>query len=629
MDTVPQRLDAVRALMRAHGLSHYLVPSTDEHLNEYVPPWHQRRSWLSGFTGSAGDLLVGLAPEETWLFTDGRYHLQAERELTGSGIALERVGAAGARTLKECLGELAGAHGAACTVGYDPMVVAAATAEDLGRVLREGGASLRAVRPNLVDEGWSDRPVPPRTPLLPCPPGWTDRSVDDKVARLRRDLARRNADAVVLVKLDQIAWLTNLRSTDDIPYNPVFEAFLFADSDGAHLFLHGADERVPAAYPNEAGLRWHDYDDFVPFLRSLEKGRVWIDAAATTQGVAEALAGNPALGVVHGPSPVDAAKAVKDAAELRCLERANLMASAAKTRAFLWLRRELAADRRVTEREFRDRLEALYAGLDGYCQLSFETIAATGEHGAIIHYAGADETELRPGDLFLVDSGVQLDGGTTDDTRTVAVGPPPPEQRRLYTRVLQAHAACAAQVFPEGTPGAALDAVARAPLWADRLHYEHGTGHGVGAFLNVHEGPFSLSEARGRAAPTRGLEAGMVTSIEPGYYRAGFGGIRLEGLYRVAEVDSEVDGRRWLGFEPLTWIPFDPVLIDRDLLSDAERTWLAAYHAECLARLTPHLRPEEREELGRLLAGTGGVGGEDSPGTRRLSPAPHRTPRSG
>lgn len=602
MDTIPQRLEALRASLKRRGLSHYLVPSADEHLNEYLPPWHQRRSWMSGFTGSAGDLLVGIDPDETWLFTDGRYHLQAERELRGSAIGLQKVGARGAKTLRQVLKELAVRHGSACAVGYDPMVVPMASAEELARALEEGGGNFTAACPNLVDELWLDRPAPPRTPLLACPLEWTGRALGEKVLQLRKDLAERGADALVLVKLDQIAWLTNLRSTDDIPFNPVFEACLYLDGGGLHLFLHGGEERLPAGFGEEVpGFRAWPYEEWIPFLRKAPAARVIVDPDATTRGVLDALTGNPGLRVVRGLSPVEEAKAVKNETEQRCMARACLLASAAKARAFLWLARESGAGRPVTERSFRDAIEGYYAAIDGYRQLSFQTIAAAGEHGAIVHYAEADETELRSGELFLVDSGIQMDGGTTDDTRTVAVGPPTREQRRAYTAVLKAHIACAAQIFPEETPGAALDAVTRAPLWSERLVYDHGTGHGVGAFLNVHEGPFSLSEAKGRVQATRGLKTGMITSIEPGYYRPGFGGIRLEGLYLVADRGTDAEGRRWLGFEPLTWIPFDPSLIDAALLDETERAWVRRYHDGCLERLGPYLSAEEREELGRLL----------------------------
>jgi len=406
------------------------------------------------------------------------------------------------------------------------------------------------------------------------------------------------------VKLDQIAWLCNLRSLDDIPFNPVFEAYLYVAPESAHLFLRGAEERLPTPWEGRgAGFEVHEYGEFKGFLANLGPARVLVDPVRTTQGVADALDGNPNLQLIKGPGPLEKAKAVKDRAELAGMARASLLASAAKVRALLWLRSRLASGALVTEQSFAAELERCYGALPGYRQLSFETIAATGDHGAIVHYGGADATRLREGELFLVDSGVQWEGGTTDDTRTVAVGRPSAEQRRVYTLVLRGHIAAAVQVFPQGTPGAALDAVARAPLWAEHLHYGHGTGHGVGAFLNVHEGPFALAEARQGGAATQGLEAGMVTSIEPGYYREGFGGVRLESLYQVVDTGAESDGRRWLGFEALTWIPFDPALVDPDLLPDREREWLARYQQDCVEKLRPHLSADESAELAGWLGG--------------------------
>ena len=291
-------------------------------------------------------------------------------------------------------------------------------------------------------------------------------------------------------------------------------------------------------------------------------------------------------------------------AEQEAQRRANLRASVAKTRALLWLRREIAAGRTVTEKGFLEEIERLYGEQEGFCGLSFNTIAATGAHGAIIHYGESDDTPLREGDLFLIDSGAHIDGGTTDDTRTVLVGMEPgTEARRLYTLVLKAHIQAARQQLPLRSPGNALDAITRRVLWNAGLNYDHGTGHGVGSFLNVHEGPFSISEGRRRAASGAiGLEPGMITSIEPGYYREEFGGIRIENLYLLQASDVGEEGREFLRLEPLTWIPFDPLLTDRDLLDASDRSWLDAYHEECLRRLAPLLPEEDRRALADLLS---------------------------
>ena len=599
MSEIPSRLTALRAEMSARGLSHYLVPSADEHINEYLPPWRERRQFLSGFTGSAGDLLVGATDDETWLFTDGRYHIQADEELCGSGIGLQKVGAKGAKTLLSMATELAEEHGDAFVLGVDAMVVPVATWSALRKAIDGNVGTLRAVSPNLVDGVWADRPTPPTTPLIECPIEWTGRSVEDKLADIRESLSDCGADALVAVKLDQIAWLLNLRSLDDIPYNPVFESFLFLDPEAAHLFVRSPSARLPG--DGVPGVVAHEYDEWPTFLDELGKRRVWIDPSGVTEGVRARLDGNDAVTVLTGDSPIELAKAHKNDAELECMQQANLMASVAKTRALLWLRRQIADGATVTERGFAEKLESFYAGVDGFRGLSFNTISSTGEHGAIIHYSAADETPLRPGELFLIDSGIQMNGGTTDDTRTVIVGSDvTDEQRRRYTAVLQAHIRGANQVFPRGTAGAAIDAITRSALWSRQLQYDHGTGHGVGAFLNVHEGPFGIAETSRRSYASRKLDVGMVTSIEPGYYASEFGGIRIENLYHVEEA-SEADGRRWLRFAPLTWIPLDPALTDDGALDVSDREWISWYHGECVSRLGPYLSDDERSELTALV----------------------------
>lgn len=597
-----QRLRALRDSMLHHGLTHYWVPSSDEHLNEYPPPWHQRREWLSGFTGSAGDLLVGRDENETWLFTDSRYHLQAEAQLAGTGIGLIKVGSPQGVTVTEHLRSVAGRYRGAGVVGYDPFVAPRSAAAEYGRVLADGGALLEPVSSNLVDSLWVDRPQPPCSVLETCAPPWTDRAVAEKLADLRRELAKHNADATVVVKLDQIAWLCNLRSLEDIPYNPVFEAYLLVEQERARLFVHGGTQRLPAAWEGTgAGIEARPYTAFLPALGEPAPRAVLVDAERTTAGVVAALEANPATRVLSGPSPLETAKATKSAAELAGMANANLLASAAKVQALLWLRGRLTAGGTVTEQDVAAELERCYAALPGYRQLAFETIAAAGEHAAIVHYGGADATPLRPGELFLVDSGVQLTGGTTDATRTVAVGTATSEQRRVYTRVLKGHLAAARQRFPRGTPGAALDALARAPLWEAGLEYGHGTGHGVGAFLNVHEGPFALAEARRPGAPGYGLQVGMVTSIEPGYYQPGFGGVRLENLYQVVACTDPGIDTGWLALAPLTWIPFEPELVETEELHPVERQWLEHYQAQCCERLLPYLTPAQTAALQRWL----------------------------
>lgn len=586
-------LGGLRSAMAESSLDGYLVPGSDEHLNEYLPPGRKRREFVSGFTGSAGDLLI-LAGSAI-LYTDGRYHLQAGHELLGSGIDLMPVGRPEAKPLSAHLADLAKAD-VPFRLGVDPMTIPLALAESFAAILERSGGSLVYVAKNLVDPLWPGRPGMSQSVLEALPLDSTGASLEDKHGMLAEDLAMAGAKSFVTVKLDQIAWLLNLRGRDDVPYNPVFESYLAADATHLHLFLRGGTARLPAGFAQDhPRLRVYEYEAFPGFLAEIE-GPVLLDPDGVTAGVAGTieLAG---CAIRRALSPLEARKAVKTQAELAAMEQANLLASAAKTRAILWLRRELARGAAITESDFRKRIESLYAELPGFRGLSFHTIAATGAHGAIIHYGSCDGTPIAPGDLFLIDSGIHLGGGTTDDTRTVATGPATEEQRRAYTAVLRGHINAVRSRIPEGAAGSCLDALARAPLWEEGLHYDHGTGHGVGAYLNVHEGPFAISERERRINSVHPLRAGMVSSIEPGYYKPGWGGIRIENLYAYAPETVEGSGREWLSLRPLTWIPMDPGLVDQGALLPKEREWLLWYHRECLRRLRPLLAPDEMQDL--------------------------------
>ena len=596
IEKIPERITALRAAMLEHGVDDYLVTSSDEHLNEYLPLWRARREFLSGFTGSAGDLLVG--KEDAWLYTDGRYHLQAETELQGSGVSLMKVGEEDARTLLQDVEQRAKDR-PGLVLGVDPMVIPVSVAEALRSALKRAGGQLREVAGNLVDPIWTDRPTPAQSQLIAMDTAWAGRSPSEKIEQVRADLKAVGAESIAVVKLDQIAWLLNLRSTDDVPYNPVFEAFLFLDPEAVHVFLRGAGDRLPDDAESVPGLVVHEYADYPGFLAGTG-GRVMIDAARTTAGVVSALKA-AGCDIVRGLSPLERQKAIKNEAEQAAQLRANLAASVVKTRALLWLRREVTNGNQVTEESFKDRLEALYCEQKDYHGLSFNTIAATGPHGAIIHYGACDATPLEPGHLFLIDSGAHIGGGTTDDTRTVAVGTVDAESRRAYTLVLKGHIGAARQVIPDGSNGSALDALARAPLWNAGLNYDHGTGHGVGAWLCVHEGPFSIAERGSRTFTGEPLRDGAVSSIEPGYYKAGWGGVRIENLYVYRTVEPDGSSRKFLRLEPITWIPFDPDLIDDTLLNDDERTWIADYHQGCVERLSPLLPEMERYELQALI----------------------------
>lgn len=600
MSAIPDRLEALRAEMRALRLTHYVIPSSDEHLNEYLPTRNMRREWASGFSGSAGDLLVGCAPEETFLFTDGRYHLQAERQLAGSGIALQKLGTLNAKPLSRVVTEFAERYKADLRVGVDPFVISMTQGRALEKACARGGAALVRVDSNLVDRLWTHRPSEPSSPLLSLPLDLVGASIDEKLGAVRSALREEGADSTIVVKLDQIAWLLNLRALEDVPYNPVFLAYLIVSEKSVDLFVH-----APAARLRETnlatmrGLTIHEYSEFRSFVAQLPSSKLLFDPDRATLGVwDQATTGHS---VVEGVSPLERLKARKNESEVAAMKRANLLASVAKTRAVLWLRQATDAGEFVTEAIFRDHIEARYRELDGYQALSFHTISAAGDHGALPHYSDADATPIRAGELLVIDSGIQARGGTTDDTRTLGIGTPTAQQKRFFTLVLRAHIRGAAAVFPEGTTGVAIDALVRSPLWAEGLNYDHGTGHGVGAFLNVHEGPFQIGDANRRPSSVHPLELGMVTSIEPGYYALGFGGVRHENLYVVVLHHVEPSGRRWFAFESLTYIPFDCRFIDFSAFETPERKWLDEYHAACRERLAPFLGSDEARALSRYL----------------------------
>lgn len=599
MSEIRVRLDQLRASMKSVGVSHYLVPSADEHLNEYLPARNLRREWCSGFSGSAGDLLIGLDPAETKLFVDGRYHIQAEQQLAGTGILLEKLGTKSAMPLDRTLANLSKQHDSRFRLGVDPLMLSAAHHRMLERSIKEGRGQLVLVESNLVDACWKDRPALERSPLECLPETLTGESVASKVARVREALAKAGATATLTVKLDQIAWLSNSRSFRDVPHNPVFLAWLYLDMDRVHLFVNSPGERIrDEVRATLSGWEFHEYSEFLPFLRSRSKTRTLIDLDRTTFGIASL----DNFERIEGLSPIEHLKARKNASELSAMRDANRSASAAKTKALLWLREVTDRGERVTERRFQERIEQLYSALPAYRQLSFHTISAAGEHAAMPHYGSADDTPLNAGEYFIIDSGIQCGGGTTDDTRTLGVGHPTAEKRRLFTLVLKAHIQGASTSFPEGTTGAAIDAIVRQPLWAHGLNYDHGTGHGVGSLLNVHEGPFTIGDHARRPASGLPLEPGFITSIEPGFYAKEIGGIRHENLYVVTEHRAAADGRRWFAFETLTYIPFDVRWIDFSLLDARERDWLDRYHSACRKQLEPLLTADERTALDRYLS---------------------------
>ncbi|MGC8712470.1 MAG: aminopeptidase P family protein [Leptodesmis sp.] len=614
---VSAKLAALRSLLIAQNVDAYLIPSADEHLNEYLPEAKQRRKWISGFTGSAGDFLVG--QEQSWLFADSRYYEQAELETDASLIQVSKVGLDDHKTLEEtleALGREAVAAGKTLRLGYDPFTLSIHQFRELQKRLEPCGVVLVAIADNLVDQVREQQPWADAEPvadyasskLFYLSDTFTGESVEKKLERLREKLKNSGTDILPITKLDQIAWLFNLRGWD-VPYNPVFIAYAIVTAKKAFLFTNLNRIAINIHQALEPYVTLLPYAQYAGTLKSLLTPSSWvlIDPKRTTMGTYQLLkssAGRLLCKISETANPIEGMKARKNATEIEQMQQANLQASRAKTRTIYWIMQQLAAGQSLTEAEVAATVERNYAEEADFQGLSFNTIAGSGANSSIVHYGTPNpEKVLQPGEFLLLDSGAQYASGTTDDTRTIVIGDPTPEQIERYTEVLKAHINCAMQKFPKGTTGAQLDGITRSTLWYAGLDYGHGTGHGVGAFLNVHEGPNGISKQ-----VSEPLEPGMVTSIEPGYYKPGWGGIRIENLYVVKELpkadnssDNE-DALTWYGFESLTYIPFDQRLIDCDRLDARQRQWLETYYQTVLDKLTPLLNAAEAAWLHQICS---------------------------
>ena len=566
------RLARLRGELARRGLDGFMAPRADEHQGEWVPRRAERLAWISGFTGSAG--VAAVLRERAALFVDGRYTLQAESE------AAEGFERAALGDLSEWLAE---ALGRGARLGYDPRLHTRRGREALVAACERAGASLTPVEDNPLDAVWDDQPPPPLAPVVPHDERYAGRSAADKRAACAGELARERLDAAVLTLPDSIAWLLNLRG-GDVAFTPLALSFAVLRADETvDLFVDRRKLSPGLAAHLGNGVRVREPAAFEPALRGL-RGRVAADPGSAAEQVFRALEAGDAEAVERA-DPCVLAKAVKNAVELDGARAAHRRDGAALTRFLRWL--DANAPRGgVDEIAAADRLEAERRKNENFRDLSFPTISGAGPNGAIVHYRVSAESNrpLAPGSFYLVDSGGQYPDGTTDVTRTVAVGAPDAEMRDRFTRVLKGHIALARARFPEGVTGPQLDTLARAALWRAGLDYRHGTGHGVGSYLGVHEGPHGISPAAAGVA----LRPGMIVSNEPGYYKTGAWGIRIENL--VAVVESAVgDEGGFLEFETLTLAPIDRRAIEAPLLNEGERRWLNAYHARVLATLAPLL----------------------------------------
>lgn len=577
---IAPRLAALRAELAADGYDFFLVPSSDAHQSEYLPDAWQRRAWVTGFTGSAGNAVVGR--DGAWLWADSRYWLQAERELDPAAVTLMRMGEHDVPSLARFLASVAANR----VVAYDPFLHSPAEIKELSDALADTGARLVATSDNLVDRVWRDRPALPDAPVEPWPAQYSGRSTAEKLTALRTDMVRLGVEHVVVTTLDEIAWLYDLRG-QDVDFNPVAVAWALVSLDGATLFIDpkklGPDAHAHLAAANVRDLPYGAFGDALAAL----SGRVLVDRDNANQWVVQTLARAPAARTTLARSPVQLARAKKSSAEADGMRRAHTRDGVAVSRFLTWLDTHWRGMDEVTA---ADRLAAYRADNALFRGLSFDTICGYADHGAIVHYRAQPESAHALGDqaILLLDSGAQYLDGTTDITRTIHLGTPTAAEREHYTRVLKGHLALRHQRFPRGTTGTHLDGFARAPLWNVGLNYGHGTGHGVGCYLSVHQGPHRVSPGLNDVA----LEPGMVLSNEPGLYLAGHYGIRIENLCVVTEVLPRSEAHPYGPFyelDDLTLVPYCRKLIDPSLLSPTELAWIDGYHARVLDALLPGL----------------------------------------
>ena len=573
MTLVAARLSELRRLIRKIGADYYYVPAADPHNNEYVPHCWQRRAWISDFTGSAGDVVIGIHDASLW--TDPRYFLQAEQQLDNSLYQLMKMGQGEMTAIDQWLLQ----QNRPLIFATDPRLISIRQAEKIEQALQKNGGKLMSVEDNLIDQIWKDRPSLPKTPICLQPQSYAGESAEEKLAQLRKTLQSKNANAIVLNILDAIAWLFNIRG-NDIAYNPLVISYAIVTEKEATLFVNfdKITKEVELKF-EEISLQIKSYEAFSNALHQLS-GTLWLDPTSINWWIGEQLKNATATDWVAQPSPITLAKAVKNPTEQQGARKAHIIDAIAMVKFLHWIETHWQED--ITEIKASEKLE-VFRREDSRCMdLSFSTISGFGPHSAIIHYSATPETDSRIDDssLYLIDSGGQYLAGTTDITRTIHVGTPTEEQKELYTLVLKGHLAIRHVTFPKYTCGERIDALAHQFLWRKALDYGHGTGHGVGSYLCVHEGPQAIT-ARNTHIP---LQPGMILSNEPGVYLTNKYGIRIENLCLVIEKftidDSRTQHGPFYAFEDLTLVPYCRKLIQLKVLTCEEIQQINEYHRQ-------------------------------------------------
>lgn len=584
MNEIELRLARLRELMKREHLSAFIFPSTDAHQSEYVADHWRGREWISGFNGSAGTAVVTMKSAALW--TDSRYFLAAEEQLEGTEYQLMRLKMEGTPTIAEWLGkELQDVQSP--EVGLDGMVNSYNYVKDLSYSLRKlGGITLRT---NLdpLEQIWENRPSLPANPVEIQPLEYAGETLASKVARIRKSLRELHADGMLVSALDDIAWTLNLRGTD-VHCNPVFVSYLLIESDKVSLFVD--DNKLSPEvkqYLQDNQVSLYNYNKVEKCLESYSEYNILLDGDETSYYLWKTV---KCQEIVAAASPIPAMKAVKNKAEIEGYRSAMLKDGVAMVKFLKWLKPAVEAGGQ-TEISIDEKLTSLRAEQKLFRDISFDTIAGYAQHGAIVHYEATPETDvvLKPEGLILIDSGAQYQDGTTDITRTIALGPVSEEMKHIYTLVLKAHIQLELVKFPDGASGTQLDAVGRECMWREGYNFLHGTGHGVGSYLCVHEGPHQI---RMEWMPTP-LRAGMTLTDEPGLYLAGKFGVRIENTVLISDYMSTEFGK-FLQIEPLTLCPIDTTPIDVDMLLPEEIDWLNAYHHSVYEKLSPFLDEEEK-----------------------------------
>lgn len=584
-EDIQARIGQLRDAMRSAGVDAVIVPQTDPHQGEYLASHWQVRRWLSGFTGSAGDLLVTL--DEAFVWADSRYWLQSAEQLDGTGIGVMEDGKPETPAMADYICRVL-EPGA--IVGIDGMLFSINATKELRGKLKANGIDLK-VDFNPIDAIWTDRPALPDGEVFVHDIELAGEAASSKLSRVIENVRSQGADSVFISDLAEIAWTLNLRSSD-VACNPVMTSFLYISTNGSVLFVDRSKITPEVeAYLKESDVVVRPYVSALDSLGTLPDDARVLLSVSQSAGALLSVLGERA---VEGVSPIAMLKAVKNEVQLAGVRNAMVRDGVAMVNSLMEIEETMAHGGHLTEIGVADILLKYRSSSDRYFDLSFETIAGFGPHGAIVHYSATPETDavLQPNNLLLIDSGANYLDGTTDITRTISLGTPSNAQRHDFTLVMKGHIAIAKAIFPEGTRGAQLDVLARINLWKEGLSYLHGTGHGVGHFLNVHEGPQSI-RLNDTMAP---MMPGMITSNEPGIYREGEYGIRCENLVLTTEAFT-TDFGKFYKFETLTLCPFDITLFETDIMTDEEIEWVNAYHAMVCERLLPHLDAKAQDWL--------------------------------